>query len=38
MSDQEDYTELDYKWLDYDDILTCFKKDREQIVGMIKGE
>ena len=34
---QEDYPELDDEWLTTDERLTCFSKDREKIVGRVKG-
>ena len=37
MLDQEDDPELDYEWLTANEQLTCFRKDREQIVGRVKG-
>ena len=37
MLDQEDDPELDDEWLTADEQLTRFSKDREQIVGRVKG-
>ena len=37
MLDQEDDPELDDYWLTAYEHLTCFRKDREQIVGRFKG-
>ena len=34
---QEDDPELDDEWLTSDEQLTRFSKDREQIVGRVKG-
>ena len=36
MLDQEDYTELDDKWLNADERLTYFIKTREWITGSVK--
>ena len=36
MLDQEDYTELDDKWLNADERLTYFIKTREWIAGSVK--
>ena len=38
MLDQEDDPELDDEWLNADEKLKCFSKDREQIVGRVKGK
>ena len=37
MLDQEDDPELDDEWLTADEQLTRFSKDREKIVGRVKG-
>ena len=37
MLDQEDDPELDDEWLTANEELTRFSKDREQIVGRVKG-
>ena len=37
MLDQEDDPELNDEWLTVNEQLTCFSKDREQIVGWFKG-
>ena len=38
MLDQEDDPELDDEWLTADEQLTRFRKDREKIVGRVKGK
>ena len=37
MLDQEEYPELDDEWLTSDERLTRLRKNREQIVGRVKG-
>ena len=37
MFDQENYPKFYDKWLTADEWLTCFRKDRERILGRFKG-